>query len=76
MPPQSFPESENLEKRGMVTFEAIVDTEMLMKLAPTSIATAFANIVLPVPSGPNNNRPLYGYAKHAENSVKQIHFLA
>ncbi len=60
----------------MVIFEAIVDVEMLMKLAPASVATAFANIVLPVPGSPNNNRPLYGCAKHAKNSVKQIHFLA
>ncbi|KAF4404453.1 hypothetical protein G4B88_014909 [Cannabis sativa] len=35
--------------------------ETLMKLAPASLAMAFAIIVLPVPGGPNSNIPLQGF---------------
>ena len=41
----------------------MVDIETLIKLAPASVATAFASIVLPVPGGPNNNTPLQGWEK-------------
>mmetsp|Transcript_49743 Transcript_49743/g.74154 ORF Transcript_49743/g.74154 Transcript_49743/m.74154 type:complete len:239 (+) Transcript_49743:1006-1722(+) len=34
------------------------DASTLKKLAPPSVATAFASIVLPVPGGPNNKTPL------------------
>ena len=40
--------------------EVIVDIETLMKLAPTSLAMAFANIVLSVPGGPKSRMPLQG----------------
>ena len=43
-----------------LTFDVILDMEMLMKFAPASVATAFASIVLPVPGGPNNKMPLHG----------------
>ena len=43
-----------------ITLEAIVDIDIFMKLAPASVATALANIVLPVPGGPNNRSPLHG----------------
>lgn len=34
-----------------------------MKLAPDSVATAFANIVFPVPGGPKSKIPLHGFVK-------------
>lgn len=34
--------------------------DILIKLAPASVATALANIVLPVPGGPNSKSPLHG----------------
>ncbi|XP_028111148.1 uncharacterized protein LOC114309576 [Camellia sinensis] len=34
-----------------------------MKLAPASLAMAFANIVFPVPGGPNSNIPLHGFKR-------------
>lgn len=37
-----------------------MDMDILIKLAPASVATALANIVLPVPGGPNSKRPLHG----------------
>ena len=37
--------------------------ETLIKLAPASVATAFASIVLPVPGGPNKSTPLQGWEK-------------
>jgi hypothetical protein len=43
-----------------ITLEAIVDIDIFMKLAPASVATALANIVFPVPGGPNNRSPLHG----------------
>lgn len=43
-----------------LTFDVMLDIEMLIKFAPASVATAFANIVLPVPGGPNNRIPLQG----------------
>ncbi|KAF4354808.1 hypothetical protein F8388_018012 [Cannabis sativa] len=42
-------------------FDVMVDMETLMKLAPASLAMAFAIIVLPVPGGPNSNIPLQGF---------------
>ncbi len=42
------------------TFEVMVEPVMLMKLAPASVATAFASRVLPVPGGPNSSTPLQG----------------
>ncbi|GMP70388.1 hypothetical protein CsSME_00029260 [Camellia sinensis var. sinensis] len=41
-------------------FEVMVDIETLMKLAPASLAMAFASIVFPVPGGPKSNIPLQG----------------
>ena len=41
-------------------FEVIVDMETFMKLAPASLAMAFAIIVLPVPGGPKRRIPLQG----------------
>ncbi len=38
----------------------MVEPVMLMKLAPASVATAFASRVLPVPGGPNSSTPLQG----------------
>ena len=45
------------------TFDVMVDIETLIKLAPASVATAFASIVLPVPGGPNSSTPLQGWEK-------------
>ena len=42
------------------TLEVMLDIDMLIKLAPASVATAFASIVLPVPGGPKSNIPLQG----------------
>jgi len=47
-----------------VTFEVMLDIEILMKFAPASVATAFASIVFPVPGGPNNSIPFVGCIKH------------
>lgn len=44
-----------------LTFDVMLDMEMLIKFAPASVATAFASIVLPVPGGPNNRMPLHGF---------------
>jgi len=57
-----------------MTLEAIVDMEMFMKLAPASVATALANIVLPVPGGPNSKRPLHGCAKHVKKLFQKNSF--
>jgi hypothetical protein len=43
-----------------LTFEVILDMDTLMKLAPASVATAFASMVFPVPGGPNSRIPLHG----------------
>mmetsp|Transcript_25253 Transcript_25253/g.41550 ORF Transcript_25253/g.41550 Transcript_25253/m.41550 type:complete len:208 (-) Transcript_25253:3784-4407(-) len=43
--------------------EAIADMVILMKFAPASVATALANMVLPVPGGPNNRMPLHGLVR-------------
>lgn len=43
-----------------ITLEAIVDIDIFMKLAPASVATALANIVVPVLGGPNNMSLLHG----------------
>jgi len=55
------------EKRAFVSFsaspnhlEVIVDPVTFIKLAPASVATAFARRLLPVPGGPNSNTPLHG----------------
>ena len=45
------------------TFEAMLDIDMLMKLAPASVATALASMVFPVPGGPKSNIPLHGWCK-------------
>jgi hypothetical protein len=37
-----------------------VDEDTLKKVVPHSVATAFANIVLPVPGGPTINTPFQG----------------
>jgi hypothetical protein len=37
-----------------------LDIDMLMRLAPASVATAFASMVFPVPEGPNKRIPLQG----------------
>ena len=42
------------------TFDVMLDIDMLIKLAPASVATAFASIVLPVPGGPKSSIPLHG----------------
>lgn len=42
------------------TLDVMLDIDMLIKFAPASVATAFANIVLPVPGGPKSNIPLQG----------------
>uniref|UniRef100_A0A7C9FDR4 Uncharacterized protein n=1 Tax=Opuntia streptacantha TaxID=393608 RepID=A0A7C9FDR4_OPUST len=44
-------------------FEVIVDIETLMKLAPASWAIALANMVFPVPGGPNSRIPLHGFKR-------------
>ena len=44
----------------MWTLEVIFEPVMLLKLAPASVATAFASKVMPVPGGPNNKTPLQG----------------
>ncbi|KAK2980061.1 hypothetical protein RJ640_028790 [Escallonia rubra] len=44
-------------------FEVMVDIETLMKLAPASLAMAWASIVFPVPGGPNSNIPLHGFRR-------------
>lgn len=46
--------------RYSVTLDPMLDMEVLMKLAPASVATAFASIVFPVPGGPNKRIPLQG----------------
>jgi hypothetical protein len=38
-------------------FDVKVDEETLKKVVPHSVATAFANIVLPVPGGPTISTP-------------------
>jgi hypothetical protein len=45
------------------TLEAMLDIDMLMKLAPASVATALASMVFPVPGGPKSNIPLHGWCK-------------
>jgi hypothetical protein len=47
-------------KTKHLTFDVSVDPVMLMKLAPASVASAFARSVFPVPGGPNNKIPLQG----------------
>ncbi len=46
-----------------ITGKASSCLRILMKLAPLSVATALANIVFPVPGGPNNKIPLQGLVK-------------
>jgi hypothetical protein len=41
----------------------MLDIDMLIKLAPASVATALASMVLPVPGGPKSNIPLHGWGK-------------
>mmetsp|Transcript_3966 Transcript_3966/g.12403 ORF Transcript_3966/g.12403 Transcript_3966/m.12403 type:complete len:317 (-) Transcript_3966:3376-4326(-) len=41
-------------------FDAMLDMVTEMKLAPASVATAFASSVLPVPGGPKSSTPLQG----------------
>lgn len=41
-------------------FDVSEEAEMLKNFALASVATAFANSVLPFPGGPNSNRPAYG----------------
>lgn len=43
-----------------LTLDAMLDIDMFMKLAPASVATAFASIVFPVPGGPKSKIPLQG----------------
>jgi hypothetical protein len=38
----------------------MLDIDILMKLAPTLVATALASIVFPVPGDPKSNIPLQG----------------
>jgi hypothetical protein len=38
----------------------MLDIDILMKLAPASVATALASIVFPVPGGPKSKIPLQG----------------
>ena len=51
-----------------------MDMEILIKLAPASVATALANIVLPVPGGPNSKRPLQGCdnAKSVNMKIEKV----
>jgi hypothetical protein len=41
-------------------FELIDDDVILKNVVFPYVATAFANIVFPVPGGPNNNTPFHG----------------
>jgi hypothetical protein len=41
----------------------MLDIDMLIKLAPASVATALASMVFPVPGGPKSNIPLHGWYK-------------
>ena len=45
---------------------------MFMKLAPASVATAFASIVLPVPGGPKSNIPLHGWHNYNKKIVSYL----
>jgi hypothetical protein len=45
-----------------------------MKLAPASVATAFASMVFPVPGGPNSRIPLHG-CKEKGNHASAFHYL-
>jgi hypothetical protein len=45
------------------TLDAMLDIDILMKLAPASVATALASMVFPVPGGPKSNIPLHGWCK-------------
>lgn len=47
-----------------LTFEAILDAEIFIKFAPTSVAIAFASMVFPVPGGPNRSIPLQGWRQY------------
>ena len=47
----------------------MLDIDMLMKLAPASVATALASIVFPVPGGPKSNIPLHGCNKWIEEAL-------
>jgi len=59
--------------KGLVTtLEAIVDIEIFIKLAPASVATALASIVLPVPGGPNSRRPLHGCVDRRAYGYKDL----
>ncbi len=40
---------------------------MLKNVVLDSVATAFANIVLPVPGGPNNSAPFHGVNRPVKN---------
>ncbi len=48
-------------------FKNLALTLMEMKFAPESLATAFANNVLPQPGGPYNNTPLAVVSPNAAN---------
>jgi hypothetical protein len=48
----------------------MLDIDMLMKLAPASVATALASIVLPVPGGPKSNIPLQGCNKVKKEATR------
>lgn len=41
-------------------FDVSVDEETLKNVVPHSVATAFANMVLPVPGGPTIRTPFHG----------------
>ena len=48
-------------------FDTILLADILKKVVLHSVATALANIVFPVPGGPNNKTPLQG----SNNPVKK-----
>lgn len=46
--------------------------DMLIKLAPASVATALASIVFPVPGGPKSNIPLHGWNRQMQVLFKVV----
>ncbi|KAF5800841.1 hypothetical protein HanXRQr2_Chr06g0241231 [Helianthus annuus] len=50
----------------------MVDIETLIKLAPASLAIAFASIVFPVPGGPNSSIPLHGFSRPPMNKSGRL----
>ena len=48
------------QRSNQITFDVSVEPVMLIKFAPASVASAFANSVFPVPGGPKSKTPLQG----------------